>query len=169
MLFLKFYWFVRTAKWEYLASNRFFNKKKGFTLWVCSRSSGKVIEIQTGEYTSMEYGGFRGWLIIRIFKNIHKKIKRQEKKEKRREKRKLAKEIKENRREALKNLEVALHRQCYIEIEYDHERTEYKIRKWLEEKEYSFEKFLTYNSCRGEAIYYFENKDQATEFKMVWG
>lgn len=165
MLFLKFYWFIMNSKWERTDSDTFFNKEKGFTLRICSRSSThETIEIRTGEDSKMIYGGIGGWFIRKYFKNIDKRIEKQ-----RRKKEKIT-EKEQNKIKKVQGRKIlldALNRQCYVEIEFDDDRKlEYEITEWLDEKKYSFEK----HSARYRiGIYYFQNKDHATEFKMVWG
>lgn len=165
MLYLKFYFFIRKAKWEKRDSDTFFNKKKGITLTVYDRSDRRIINVITGENSSLEYSGLAWWLTKRFFKNINSRIKKQERKEERLQKRRDAQELKDKSEQRLIS---ALNRECYVEIEYDGDaRDEYKITEWLNEKEdYPFAK---HTNGHRKAIYYFEYKKHATEFKMVWG
>lgn len=175
MLLLKFYWFVRTAKWERAdyETNTFFNKRKGISiiLKVTHHSPNtEVVFIKVGDNISAKYEGFSGWLIGGYFKDINKKINKRQKKEqkievkkqKKREKRELRRQKKIDKEE----LTSALNRVCYVEIKFDSERRESKVEGWLKEKKYPIVK---YGLRTGEIIYYFQNKDHATEFKMVWG
>jgi len=169
MFYLKFYWFVRTAKWKRRDSVSFFNKKKGITL--CLNSYNEIV-IKTNETRSIQIKGLAAWLTIRYFKNINNKIKKQEKKE---EKKQEKQQIKNNKQKEKDDIISALNRQCYVEIDYDRDnRADYKVKEWLDEKEYSYEKLTgttkrNDNHMYGVGIYYFENKSHATEFKMVFG